>query len=162
MSHKRTEEGVQELASRGHGHEEVHGAVDRSPTKHFADAYSNYMNANQALFEEFQKRSQEAYSGYVRALQEAWTQSDAQQRSVKAYEDYWRTLKHAWESSDFQGRLNEAYRDYVGALKAGWASVDTKALDAHSLGTIGYSIVTACWHASRIVQAPIEKQSPRT
>ena len=161
MSHKRTEEGVQELASRGHGPGEGHSAAERSPTRHFEDAYLNYMNANQALYEEFQKRSEEAYSKYVRALQEAWTHSDAQQRSVKAYEDYWRSVKNAWDSSDFQGRLNEAYRDYVGALKVGWASIDARTLDAHSLGTVGYSIVAACWHASRIVQVPIEKQSSR-
>jgi len=160
MSHKRTEEAVQELAARGHG--EARGTLERSPIRHFADAYESYTKANQALYQEFQKLSQEAYSRYVRALQEAWTHADAQQRSVKAYEDYWRSVKHAWGSADFQGRLNAAYRDYVGALKAGWASVDTRALDAHSLGMIGYSLVSASWHASQVVQAPVEKQSSRT
>jgi hypothetical protein len=162
MSEKRTEERVPGLTSSEHDFSKLQSAPTESLTRPFENAYLKYMKAMQVLYDEFQMRSQELYLDYVQVLQEAWTHSDAQQRSEQAYQNYWQAVKQAWESSSFQARLDQAYRDYVEALRAGWAGINPATLDVRSLGTIGYSIVSACWSAERTVQVPSEKESPRS
>lgn len=161
MSVKRTEERVPGLTSSEPDFSKLQGAPTESLTRPFENAYFDYMKTIQALFDEFQKRSNELYLDYVQSLQDAWTHSDAQERSAQAYQNYWHAVNQSWESSTFQARLDQAYRDYVRAVRAGWAAIDPATIDFRSLGMIGHSIISACWPAERTAQRPAERESPR-
>ena len=103
MSEKRSGEGALGLASGEQDYSKLQGAPSNSVTRPFENAYFDYMKTLQALFDEFQKRSNELYLDFVQSLQDAWTHSDAQERSAQAYQNYWHAVNQSWESSTFPG-----------------------------------------------------------
>jgi hypothetical protein len=93
--------------------------------------------------EDVQKRFDEAYYNYVKALQEAG--GNAQQRSAEAYYNYVKALQEA--GGNAQQRSTEAYYNYVKALQEAWLQVDVNAVDVSFMTSLGQSMIAAAFWA---------------
>lgn len=120
-----------------------------------------------------QRRFEEAYRSYMRALRDASRDDTAQKRAASVFVDYMQALLDARAPQDvlkrFDACLNylralqevqwearrpfeAAYVDYVRALQGAWAQVDVNTLDTAALAAIGWSVAAACCAGSTLTR----------
>lgn len=111
------------------------------------DAYRNFLNGLQSVFDDIRKRSQESHSNYTRALADAWLQPDSQKKAEEIYNSYIQGMQKLSEEAknqyqtaheryvselqnvqtDVQKLGLQAYRDYLNAQKQIWAQLEVNA-----------------------------------
>src|SRR2546421_240930 len=74
---------------------------------------------------------------------EGGTREDVLRRFQEAYSNYMRALQEVWVREDAQKGFQEAYGNYVRALLEAWAQVDVNILDLSSLAAISQSMMAA-------------------
>jgi hypothetical protein len=126
--------------------------------KRYEDTYRGYVNAMQAIYDEVQRRTGEAYLAQARASQEAALGDDAQKLAEQAYYGYTDSVqgiqKDAQERSEnvYNNFVKEqqmaqdaarqeamsAYRAYLKAQQEAWVQLDVDAVVQAMALTAGY------------------------
>jgi hypothetical protein len=116
----------------------------------FVAAYERYALSVQGVWNEAEKRSQEAGQKIFQEQQQAWSRMASAEPpapdgkagdSEQARQGWLREQQESWLES--QRRYEEAYRHYVSGLREAWSQGDFDKIDVGSLLTIGQSLQAA-------------------
>src|SRR5205814_2898253 len=99
--------------------------------KHLLVLYEAYFRSLWETCDDYQKRILKAYWDYVRALQDAFLQDDAERRVRDAYLAYVKAADDL--RSQYEKRVHESFRTYIHGLKESLEQTDVAAVDPASL-----------------------------
>ncbi|HYJ85282.1 MAG TPA: hypothetical protein VEW46_04440 [Pyrinomonadaceae bacterium] len=97
--------------------------------KRSEEAYRNLFNTLQATTDDIQKRFQESYVNYMKALNEAWLQKGPQQEIEEIYKNYREAGDRLAEEA--QQRYKEVYANYVKEMQSANDDVQRLVMDGY-------------------------------